>query len=52
MNEKKILKLFNCKERYELQLKLSGYNHLINADDVINVCDWLLNTEYDIIKHK
>ena len=35
---------------YELQNKLWDYKHLINADHVEYVCEWLFKNGYDIIK--
>lgn len=38
------------KDEFEMQCKLTGYSHLINASDVVTVCEWLFKNGYDIIK--
>ena len=38
------------KEPYDIQMKLHKYRHLINADDVVTVCEWLFENGYDVVK--
>ena len=38
------------KNSAEIQSKLQDYRHLINAADVVTVCEWLFENGYDIIK--
>ena len=38
------------KEPYDIQMKLHNYRHLINADDVVTVCEWLFENGYDVVK--
>ena len=35
---------------YEIQNKIHKYRHLINADDVVSVCEWLFENGYDVVK--
>ena len=35
---------------YEIQNKLHKYRHLINASDVVTVCEWLFENGYDVVK--
>lgn len=34
----------------EIQNKLHKYSHLINASDVVTVCEWLFENGYDVVK--
>ena len=45
-----IPKALGFKDKYEIQCKLFGYSHLVNASDVVTVCEWLFKNGYDIIK--
>ena len=38
------------KNTYEIQNKLNKYSHLINANDIVTVCEWLFENGYDVVK--
>jgi hypothetical protein len=38
------------KRAFDIQCKLGGYSHLINASDVENVVEWLFEQGYDVVK--